>query len=345
MLPLAADKGLYVAARLRDDGRLRLASLDQPQIVEIDASQIGTTRDPSHGWGSYPIGVFREFAAATGHARGVEMVFAGDLPMASGLSSSAAIEVVTAFALNALHGTGLSGKQLAMLGHRAENDYVGLRCGIMDQFASALGRPGHVLWLHCHTQSFEHVPLDAAALDILVLDTRKARELAASGFNQRVRECAEAFAVLTECIGPQPFLAAYTPEDVERARTRMSPTIHRRARHVATEMQRVTIAATALRGGDLARLGAALDASHASARDDYEVSCAELDVITAAAREVDGVFGARLTGAGFGGCAIALVAPGRTEDVAAHVGRKFVAAFGVEPRFDVLRPGPGPCEI
>jgi galactokinase len=345
VLPLAVDRGIYVAARLRTDGRIRLASLEQPSAVDVEAEAMGASGDPAHTWANYPLGVWREFAAATGRRVGVELQFSGDLPMASGMSSSAAIEIATATALDALHGTRLEPAALAMMGHRAENDFVGLKCGIMDQFASALGRRGHALWLHCHTREYEHVPLDDAAFEILVLDTRKPRTLASTGFNQRVRECAAAHAALRAAGLDRPYLAAYTLADLERAGAHLTGIPRRRARHVVTEMRRVGEAVAALRRRDTAALGAALDGSHASARADYEVSCEELDEITDAARGCDGVFGARLTGAGFGGCAIALVRPGVAGEVAGEVAGRYRRRFGVEPRFEVLHAGSGPREV
>lgn len=345
VLPLAVDRGIYVAARLRDDDRIRLRSLDLPLVVDVDAATLGRSQDPAHGWASYPLGVWQFFSAHTNCRRGVDLVFGGDLPMASGLSSSAAIEVATVTALDALHGTEVDALTLAKLAHRAETDYVGLKCGIMDQFASALGRAGHALLLHCHTQTFEHVPLDRGAFDILVMDSRKPRTLASTMFNKRVRECADAHAALVALGIERDCLAAYSRDDLERAGNGLQGVLARRARHVVSEMGRLAEAVAALRRGDIARLGACLDASHRSTATDYEVSCAELDEITDAARACTGVFGARLTGAGFGGCAIALIAPGHADGVAAAVANRYEARFGVAPGFSVLHAGPGPREL
>jgi galactokinase len=345
VLPMAVDRGIYLAIRPRTDDRIRLRSIDQKLAVDIEAGQVGTRTRPAFGWGGYPLGVWQGFREATGHATGFEAVFAGDLPMASGLSSSAAIEVVTALALDAIHGTRLDRQQLALLAHRAENGFVGVRCGIMDQFASALGRAGQVLLLHCAGPRWEHVPFDPSACEVLVLDTKKPRLLAKSGFNERVAQCATAHDVLRTHVRDLPHLALYSIADVEQSRSAMGDVSYRRARHVVTEMERTRTAAAALRAHDYVRLGACLNASHASASGDYEVSCDELDVITAAARSCDGVFGARLTGAGFGGCAIALLRPGQAEVVQKHVGAAFLSRFGVEPGFDLLRNGTGPVEI
>lgn len=345
VLPMAVDRGIYAAARLRDDGRIRLRSLDQELAVDVEASAIGARTRTEWGWGGYPLGVWHGFQQRFGTDRGFEMVVGGDLPMASGLSSSAAIEVVTAIALDAMLGTHLERQQLALLAHRAETGFVGLRCGIMDQFASALARPGQVLWLHCAGPRWEHVPFDPKACEVLVLDTKKPRRLAKTGFNERVAQCATAHELLRMHVRDLPHLALYTTADLESAREAMDEVLYLRARHVVTEMQRIRVGAAALRAGNYAELGRQLDASHRSTATDYAVSCDELDVITDAARSHEAVFGARLTGAGFGGCAIALLRPGASSAVARVVAEAFQKRFGVVPGFDLLRVGTGPGEL
>ncbi len=345
VLPMAVDRGIYAAVRLRSDGQLRLRSLDQELAVDVDAAQVGRRTRPEWGWAGYPLGVWHGFQQRTELAAGVEIVFAGTVPMASGLSSSAALEVATAVALDVLHGTRLDRQQLALLAHRAETGFVGVRCGIMDQFASALGRAGQVLLLRCAGPRWEHVPFDPGACEVLVMDTKKPRALAKSGFNERVAQCATAHELLRAHVRDLPHLASYTPAELEQSREAMDEVLYLRARHVVTEMERTRLAVAALRQHDYATLGAQLDASHRSTATDFEVSCEELDVITDAARDCDEVFGARLTGAGFGGCAIALVQGGASAAVAARVGEVFQGRFGVEPAFDLLRVGNGPGEV
>ncbi len=345
VMPMAVDRGICVGIRLRDDGCIRLRSVDQQLDVEVDSTKIGDHAEAQWAWGGYPLGIFRSFQSEHGVNTGFDAVFAGDIPIASGLSSSAAIEVVTAMALNELHGIGLSREQIASLAHRAENDFVGVRCGIMDQYTSALGEPGHVLWMHCQGPRWEHVPFDPKACEVLVMDTKKPRKLAASGFNERVAQCAAAHEYLSHNVRVRPNLAAYSVAELESAKSGMDDILYRRARHVVTEMGRVAAGAASLRAHDYAGLGAQLNASHRSTATDYDVSCVELDVITTAAMECEDVLGARLTGAGFGGCAIALIRPGCREQVAAHVGDKFAHRFGVKPGFDLLRVGDGPGEV
>lgn len=345
VMPMAVDRGVYAGVRLRADGRIRLHSLDQDLVVEVDAADVADKAQPEWGWGGYPLGMWRSFQRDHGLTAGFDAVFAGDLPIASGLSSSAAIEVVTAIALDALHGVGLGREQIASMAHRAENDFVGVRCGIMDQYASALGRPGQVLWMHCAGPRWEHVPFDRDQCEVLVMDTHKPRKLAASGFNERVAQCAAAREYLSGRVREEQHLALFSVADLESCEGEMDPVLYRRARHVVSEMGRIAAGAASLRASDYAGLGAQLTASHRSTATDYDVSCEELDVITEAARGCEGVYGARLTGAGFGGCAIALIEPGRREQVAQQVTVAFVEQFGVQPSFDLLRIGDGPGEV
>jgi galactokinase len=276
---------------------------------------------------------------------GVDLTFGSDLPLGSGLSSSAAIEVATAVALNGLHGTGLGGEDLAMLGYRAETEYVGLQCGIMDQFASALARSGSLLLLHCQGPSYEYVPVDPEAWEVLLMDTRKPRSLATTGFNQRVAECTKAHGILRREVRDLPCLADYDLADLEAAGSALRGVHLMRARHVVTEMERIQNGVAALQRGEWQTLGEMMNGSHHSAAVDYQVSCEELDVITSAARGVEGVFGARMTGAGFGGCATALIQPGCAARVEREVGREFARRFGVEPHFRTLKAGAGPKEL
>jgi galactokinase len=345
VMPMAVDRGIYAGVRLRNDGRIRLRSIDQELEVEVRVDEVGDKAQPDWAWGGYPLGIFRSFQREHGLNLGFDAVFVGNLPMASGLSSSAAIEVVTAMALNEIHSVGLSREQIASMAHRAENNFVGVRCGIMDQYASALGQPGHVLWMRCQGPRWEHVPFDPDACEVLVMNTEKPRKLAASGFNERVAQCAAAHDVLCKNVRELPNLAAFSITELESCEATMDPVLYRRARHVVTEMARIAAGVAALRAHDYAVLGAQLNASHISTATDYEVSCEELDVITDAARACDAVFGARLTGAGFGGCAIALIQPGHRDEVAAHVREVFEERFSVVPGFDLLRIGGGPGEI
>lgn len=344
VLPLAVDCGTYVGARLRSDSWIRLRSLNSDVALDIDARRLGATCEIEHGWASYPLGVWRTFAEAFGRTVGVEMVFAGDVPIAAGLSSSAAMEVATVVALDALHEIGATRRELALIAHRAETGYVGLACGIMDQFASALGKPGHALLLDCYKLDHTYVPVDSASFDILLMDTDVPRALSETRFNERVAECDAAHRILRE-IRDLPCLAAYQATDLEAAGSRLNGVYRRRATHVVQEVGRVADAVVGLRSKDVAAVGRALNDSHSSTREHFDVSCLELDVLTDAARELDAVYGARLTGAGFGGCAIALIRPGTANEVVQHVGERFYECLGRKPGFRLLRLGSGAAEL
>ncbi len=344
VLPVAVDRGLYVAARLRKDNVIKLHSLNMDFSLSCTTADVGEEMNPEHQWASYPLGVWKELQDKTGSAQGFEMVFACDLPIASGLSSSAAMEMATITALSTLNSLELTPVEKALISHRAENRYVKLQCGIMDQFASALGKRGQAILLNCSKQTFEYVPLASDQVEVLVMDTMMPRRLSSGAFNDRVRECQTAYQVLRG-VRELPCLAAYTIHDMEAAGDLLSGTIRDRAFHVITEKARVDQAVAGLRRGDISTLGRSLNESHASARDSYEVSSRELNVITDAARELDSVYGARLTGAGFGGCAIALIRPGTAEKVKAHVQSRYLAECGKSPEFHSLLAGDGPGEI
>jgi galactokinase len=344
VLPTAVDRGVYVAARLRDDDSIRLRSLDSQLAFDFTADAVGDLARPERDWANYPLGVWREFVTHTGCPGGFEMVFGGDLPMASGLASSAALEVVTAIALDALHATRLERIELAMMAFRAETRFVGLRCGIMDQFASALGARGMVMLLDCASAGFQYVPIDPGRVEILVMNTGVSRALAGSSFNTRVQECAAAHAALRG-VRDRQHLAQYTRGDLAIGAGLLTTVQRMRVEHVVAEMERVTAAVAGLQEGNLGALGRALNESHRSSRELYEISCVELDVITESARQRPAVFGARLTGAGFGGCAVALVSPGAVGEVEAHVAARYRAAFGRDPTFYRLRGGAEPGEI
>jgi galactokinase len=275
---------------------------------------------------------------AAGHAvRGADILFDSDLPTGSGLSSSAAIEVGTAFAVLDQAGERMDGLDLALLCMRVENAFVGVACGIMDQFAVANGRAGHAMLLDCGSLACRHVPVALDGHALVLLDTRKSRELADSKYNERRGECDRALGLLAAqgISGP---LASAPLEAVEAL---SDPLLRRRARHVVTEQRRVLEATDELSAGHLERFGALLDASHASLRDDYEVTGHELDAIVEAARAQPGCLGARMTGAGFGGCAIAIVRQDALPAFLPAVADRYTAATGRTPGLSVAIIGDG----
>jgi galactokinase len=323
VLPAAIDRQVLAAAGRRGDGRLRLWSLQAGPPADLALAEVGPGR--VEGWAAYPAGVAWALGQAGVELRGADVVVDGDVPAGSGLSSSAALECATATALADLYGAGLDRVALAGLAHRAENEVVGVPSGVMDQMVSMLGRAGHALFLDTRSLATEQVPLplEAAGLCLVVIDTRAGHRLVDGAYADRRAACEAAAAVLGV-----PALRDATPEQVEAAAAALGDPGLRRARHVVTENGRVLEAVALLRAGELDRLGPLLAASHASLRDDYEVSSPELDTAVAAAVDA-GAVGARMTGAGFGGSAIALARADLAGRVAERAAEAFAAAgFG-----------------
>jgi galactokinase len=326
VLPAAIDRTVLAAAGRRPGGRLRLWSLQTGPPADLEMVGIGPGK--VEGWAAYPAGVAWALGQAGVELGGADLVVDGDVPAGAGLSSSAALECATATALADLYGAGLDRPTLAGLARRAENEVVGVPSGAMDQMVSMLGRAGHALFLDTRSLATEQVPLplEAAGLSLLVLDTRAAHRLVDGAYADRRAACEAAAATLGVAA-----LRDATPEQVEQHRAELGDPGVRRARHVVTENARVLEAVELLRAGDLDRLGPLLAASHASLRDDYEVSSPELDTAVEAAVEA-GAVGARMTGAGFGGSAIALVRTDLAGRVADRVREAFAAAGFGSPR-------------
>jgi galactokinase len=335
VLPAAIDRLVLVAAGRRGDGRLRLWSLQAEPPADLELAGIGPGK--VGGWAAYPAGVAWALGQAGVELGGADLVVDGDVPAGSGLSSSAALECATATALADLGGAGLDRAALAGLARRAENEVVGVPSGVMDQMVSMLGRAGHALFLDTRSLGTEQVPLplEAAGLCLVVIDTRAGHRLVDGAYADRRAACRAAAAVLGV-----PALRDATPALLERYATALGDPGLRRARHVVTENARVLAAVELLRAGDLDRLGPLLAASHASLRDDYEVSSPELDTAVEAAVAA-GAVGARMTGAGFGGSAIALVETALSGRVADRAGGAFAAAGFGPPQVTAVVPSDG----
>jgi galactokinase len=323
VLPCAIDRRIAVAAGQDGEGSLFSADFEEARPL----------RGEDDSWARYPRGVAWALGEAGHDAGGFRAALAGDVPRASGLSSSAAIEAATALALDALFGFGLDKKSLARICQRAENEYVGVASGIMDQYASLLGEAGSALLIDCRSLEAESVPLDleGAGLSLVVCDTRVERGLADTGYNDRRAACERA----AETLGVEALRDA-TEGDLGR----LSGEEFRRARHVVTENARVMRAAESLRAKDFEAFGHLMYASHESMRDDYEISTPELDAFVETARS-NGAPGARLTGAGFGGCAIALMPSGNTETLAEACRRVFADRGFERPEFYEFVPAAG----
>ncbi|MEV6984716.1 galactokinase [Sphaerisporangium sp. NPDC051017] len=333
VLPFAVPWGVTAAVARRDDDTVRLISLqDAAGRAHVHEA---AAWDRAEGWTRYVVGVFWALRQAGHDVRGADLVIDGDVPRGAGLSSSAALEVSVALALNDLFELGLSGLDLALLAQKAENDFVGMPCGIMDQAASALSKEGHALFMDCRSLGTRAVPLDLAAdgFQVLIIDTGVHHELADGQYARRRQDCENA----AKRLGVE---SLRDVTDLAAALALLRGDKRSRTQHVVTENHRVEAVIGLLRAGALREIGALLNASHLSLRDQYEVSCAELDVAVEAAVR-GGARGARMTGGGFGGSAIALVAADRLDHVQEEVARSYAGRGWAAPRFLPATPAPG----
>jgi galactokinase len=340
VLPFAIDRGTVAVAARRDDALLRVHSTSLGATGAIDAGAFARGR----GWLDYVAGVVAAFRSEGLPVPGLDVALASDLPRESGLSSSASLEVAIATLLDVAGNLGLDGAARARLAHRAENEFVGVPCGRMDQLASALGQRSSALRIDCRDFSVRAVPLPGERMRVLIVDSGVRRQLADGDYGRRRAECEAGLAAARDNgIAPA---AAATWRDVDPARLdelerALEAPLFRRARHLLTENARVDAVCAVLAGGDLATVGAALRAGQRSLRDDFEVSVPELDALCAAGDAAPGCYGSRLTGAGWGGCTLHLVAPAAAESVRAAVSAAFEARFGRRPSSWLVTPSPG----
>ena len=338
VMPVAIEACCWVAAARRRDRRLAIVSHDLNAKHEVDLA--GPPPHPVGDWSDYVVGVAVMLAQAGTPPAGANLLISSDVPMGAGLSSSAALEVATGLALLDISGASLDRLQLAQLCQRAENVFVGMRCGIMDQFASLHGRAGHALLLDCRSLEYEPLPIPGGVA-IVICDTRVKHAHASGEYNRRREDCTDAVERLSAVLPGIRALRDVSPAQLEQHRSLLPQTIYRRARHVVSENERVAAAARALRDGDLARFGRLMRESHDSLRDDYEVSCAELDAMADLAAGYPGAYGARMTGGGFGGCVVALVNEAQTEGFAASVTNGYERATGLRAEIRVCSAAQG----
>jgi galactokinase len=304
VLPAAIDFSCWVAVSAREDKKLSIYSENFSEQMEVDLSSSQTW--PRKGWAAYPLGVAWALEQAGFRLQSCNLYIAGDVPLGSGLSSSAAIEVATALALLDVSGNVLERTRLALLCQRAENEFVGARCGIMDQYIASYGKAGHSILLDCRSleRRFIPIPPDVA---LVVCNSMVKHEIAVNEYNIRRAECEEAVRLLKTALPAIRALRDVSVEQLEAHRKLLSEVIYKRARHVVTEDQRTLLVASALEKGDSSRLANWMAEAHESMRNDYEASCPELDILVEIAGRQKGVLGARMTGGGFGGCTINLV--------------------------------------
>lgn len=333
VLPIAINRATWVVAAPAR-GRVRVWSEAMQQEDEFDPTAL--RHDKRRHWGNYVRAVVWALAEIGVPVPGADLLVTGDLPLGAGVSSSASLEMACALALLSLQSHELPRRDLALLCQRAENEFVGVRCGIMDQFAVGLSQAHHALLLDCRSLETKLVPLNGDSPVFFVCDTSKPRTLAASAYNQRRSECESAanhFGV--------PSLREVTLEMLQGDRDALLPVIFRRCHHVITENDRVLQAVELISSGRWQDFGCLLNASHYSLRDDYEVSCEELDIMCELARQHPGCLGARMVGAGFGGAALAAVERAAADDFARYVAPRYEAATSREPRIFAAEPAGG----
>jgi galactokinase len=338
VLPMALDRYTVVAAGTAPGERATLFSdvADDPATVSLADPQ----RHPTRGhWSNYVAGVLAGGVARGMHPGGFRAVIGSDVPLGGGLSSSAALEVATATLLEAMTGKALDPKEKALLCQKAEHDFAGMPCGIMDQFASALCEADHLMLLDCRSQQVEAIPFTDPNVTVLIVNSNVKHELTGSEYAERRGQCESA----AKKLGVKSLRDA-TIEQLESSRDKLDSVEFRRARHAIGEIARTADAAAAMKAGDLEQVGRYMGESHASLRDDYEVSCRELDLLVERAQHIGragGVYGSRMTGGGFGGCTVSLVETDRVDAVAKAIAEAYHRETGITPAVLTSRPSRG----
>ncbi|MBO0959377.1 galactokinase [Neobacillus sp. MM2021_6] len=346
VFPCAITYGTYAVARKREDQLIRLYSenISDKGIIEFNVNQLDY--DKEHNWANYPKGMIRYILeAGYGVPTGFECVIKGNIPNGAGLSSSASIELLTGVLVAGLFGLEIPRIDLIKLGKKVENEFIGVNSGIMDQFAVGMGKKDAGILLDCQTLTYEYAPIQLESHKIIIMNTNKRRELADSKYNERRAECEEALAQLQPRLPIEALGQLSESEFDENQSLIPNETVRKRAKHAVYENVRTLKALAELKAGNLKAFGQLMNQSHISLRDDYEVTGEELDTLVEAAWKQPGVVGARMTGAGFGGCAIAVVENEEVEPFIANVGAVYLERIGYEAEFYVASIGDGAKEI
>lgn len=343
VFPCALTIGTYAAARKRTDKKLRFYSTNFEEIgvMESDVEDLKASKEA--GWTNYPKGVMWAFSLrGMQMEKGLDMVIYGNIPNGSGLSSSASLEVLTGYLLRDLYGFSVTNVELAQIGQYSENNFNGCNCGIMDQFASAMGKKDNAIFLNTADLSYEYAPLALEGAKIIVTNSKVKHSLVDSKYNERRSECEQALKELQTVVNIDG-LGDLTEEQFEANKSVIADDIRRkRAKHAVYENQRTLRAVEALKNNELALFGKLMNESHISLRDDYEVSCEEIDVLVEEAWKVEGVIGSRITGGGFGGCTVSLVKDEAVAEFQEKVGAAYRERFDIQADFYVVEIGDGP---
>ena len=317
VMPCAISLGTYLAIAKNKDRLLRFQSLDFSEKVELRLQE--SYSKTGKAWFNYPLGVINELVQEGNTISGIDMLFYGNLPIGAGLSSSASIEVVTCFAISQMFGLKISNKEIALLGKKVENEFIGVNSGIMDQFAVVMGKKNKAILLDCDTLDYEYLPFETGDYSLAIINSNKQRTLADSKYNERFAECGKALKALKKELNVTHLCDIDLKTFEDHRHLINDPVLDKRALHVISENFRVGEARSALKTNDLVSFGKEMYASHQSLKDWYEVSGKELDTIVEFCKTYDDCIGARMTGAGFGGCAIALVKKDKFEDFSTNL--------------------------
>ena len=345
VFPCALTIGTYGAVRKRNDNKLRFYSMNFEHLNVIESSLDDLTPRKNAGWTNYPKGVMWALREKGYEIPcGIDLMLFGNIPNGSGLSSSASVEVLTGYILNDLFDLGISNQDLALLGQFSENNFNGVNCGIMDQFAIAMGKKDHAIFLDTADLSFEYAPIKLEGAKIVISCSNKKRGLGDSKYNERRAECEEALEEIRQKVKVDS-LGDLSEEQFEEVRDAIKDaTRQKRAKHAVYENQRTIKAVQALKANDIELFGKLMNASHVSLRDDYEVTGIELDTLVEEAWKVEGVIGSRMTGAGFGGCTVSIVKDDAVDTFIEKVGTAYKAAIGYAADFYVVQIGDGPAK-
>ena len=346
VFPCALTIGTYGVARVRKDKKLRFYSMNFEHLGVIESSIEGLKPEKEADWTNYPKGVMWAFGERGFQIPyGMDILLNGNIPNGSGLSSSASVEVLTGHILREFFGFEVSNQDLALIGQYSENNFNGVNCGIMDQFAIAMGKKDQAIFLDTSDLSYTYAPIKLDGAKIVIACSNKKRGLGDSKYNERRSECETALAELQKVVDIKG-LGDLTEEQFEQYKSAIGDPVRvRRAKHAVYENQRTMKAVEALKANDIAQFGQLMNASHVSLRDDYEVTGIELDTLVEEAWKVDGVIGSRMTGAGFGGCTVSLVKDEAIDAFKKQVGEAYLAKIGYAADFYVVEVGDGPCTL
>lgn len=346
VFPCALTIGTYGVARVRKDRKIRFFSMNFDHLGVIESSLDELKAEKEAGWTNYPKGVMWAFEKKGFQIPfGIDLLLNGNIPNGSGLSSSASVEVLTGYILKDFFGFEVSNQDLALIGQYAENNFNGVNCGIMDQFAIAMGKKDHAIFLDTADLSYTYAPIKLEGAKLVIACSNKKRGLGDSKYNERRSECETALAELQKEVDIKG-LGDLTEDEFEQHKDAIKDSVRvKRARHAVYENQRTVKAVNALKADNIQLFGRLMNESHVSLRDDYEVTGIELDTLVEEAWKVEGVIGSRMTGAGFGGCTVSLVKDEAIDTFKEQVGKAYLAKIGYKADFYVVEIGDGPCTL